>query len=56
MKKFLSRKFLLTVAGIVIDICIGLNMNVDPEVITAIAGAIASVYIIIEGVIDAVKK
>jgi len=54
-KKYLSRKFLLTVGGIVSSILIGLGYNVDPAVITKVAGAIASIYIIVEGVIDAVS-
>ena len=50
--KFLSRKFLMAVAAIIIDIVVGLEMDVDPEVITGIAGAIAIIYASIEGVLD----
>ena len=56
MKKYLSRKFLMAVGAIVTNILIGLGYNVDPLVIGQIAGAIAAVYIIVEGVIDAINK
>ena len=56
MKKYLSRKFLMAVGAIVANILIGLGYNVDPLVVAQIAGAIAAIYIIVEGVIDAVNK
>jgi len=54
--KFLSRKFLLAVGAILADILIGLGYNVDPALIAEIAGAIAVIYVAVEGTIDAVKK
>jgi len=56
LKKFLSRKFLLALGAIVVDIAIGLGYNVDPEVIAQVAGAIAGFYILIEGMVDAFRK
>jgi hypothetical protein len=53
--KFLSRKFLLAVGGIVVSVAGGLGMDVDPEVITGVAGGIAAVYIAVEGIIDKAK-
>lgn len=54
--KYLSRKFLLAVGAIIVDIAIGLGHNLDPALVAQIAGAIAGIYVIVEGTIDAVKK
>ncbi len=51
-RKFFSRKFLVMVATIAADIAIGLGYDVDLEVVLAIAGGIAAIYIAIEGAID----
>jgi len=56
VKKFLSRKFLLAVGAIVAEILIGIGYNIDPELIAQLAVAIAGLYVIVEGVIDAIKK
>ncbi len=55
-KKFLSRKFLIALGAIVAEILIGIGYNVDPELIAQLAGGIAGIYILVEGLIDAVKK
>ena len=52
-QKFLSRKFLLAVGAIVVDVMVGLGYDVDPALVAAIAGGIAAFYILIEGIIDA---
>lgn len=55
-KKFLSRKFLLALGAIVAEILIGIGCDIDPELIAQLAVGIAGLYIVIEGLIDAVKK
>lgn len=52
-EKFLSRKFLMAVAALIVDIAVGLGYNLDPVLISAIAGAIATIYIAVEGMVDA---
>lgn len=54
--RWLSRKFLTMVAVLIADIAIGLGYNVDPEVIVEIGAGIAGLWILIEGVIDGLKK
>ena len=58
LSKFLSRKFLMMVAALVVDIGVGLGYNLDAKLISEIAAGIAALYIIIEGAIDyhAVEK
>ena len=51
-RKFLSRKFLVAVGAVVLEITVGLGYNVDPEVVFGVAGAIAALYIAVEGAID----
>ena len=51
-QRFLSRKFLMAVAALVIDIAVGLGYNLDPLLVAAIAGAIATIYMAIEGILD----
>ena len=55
-KKFLSRKFLLALGAIVAEILLGIGYNVDPETIAQLASAIAGIYILVEGMIDAINK
>lgn len=52
-RKFLSRKFLLALGAIIVDVAIGLGYNVDPALVATIAGGIAAFYILVEGIIDA---
>ena len=54
--KWLSRKFLMALGAIIANILIGIGYNVDPEVIIQIAGGIAGLWILIEGLIDALNK
>jgi len=56
ISKFLSRKFLMALGAIIVDIAIGLGYNLDPDVIATTAGGIAGIYIIMEGIIDAVDR
>ncbi|KKL22896.1 hypothetical protein LCGC14_2430790 [marine sediment metagenome] len=56
VKKFLSRKFLLALGAIVAEILIGIGYDVDPKLIAQLAVGIAGLYIIVEGMIDAIKK
>lgn len=55
-KKFLSRKFLLALGVIVTEILVGIGYDIDPEVIAQLAVALAGLYILVEGMIDAFKK
>lgn len=52
-KKFLSRKFLMAVGGIIITLAAGFGYNLDAELVAKIAGGIAATYILIEGIADA---
>ena len=54
--KLASRKFWMAVAGIITSIAICMGIDVDPEVTASIAGGLFALYIVVEGVIDAVKK
>jgi len=56
ISKFLSRKFLMALGAIIVDIAIGLGYNLDPDTVATIAGGIAGIYIIVEGTIDAVDR
>ena len=54
--KLTSRKFWMAVAGILTSISICLGTDIEPEVTASIAGGLFALYIVIEGIIDAVKK
>jgi hypothetical protein len=53
--KLFSKEFLLSLAAIITDIVVGIGYNLDPAVITGIAGAIAAIYAIVQGVLESVK-
>ena len=54
--RWLSRKFLVMVATIVAEVLIGLGYNIDPELLIQLAVGIAGLYVIVEGLVDAVNK
>ncbi len=54
--RWLSRKFLVMVATIVAEVLIGLGYNIDPELVIKLAVGIAGLWVVVEGVIDVVKK
>ena len=53
--KWTSRKFWMACATIIITIAIGLGYQVDVEALAPIIGAEGALYIVIEGIIDAVR-
>ena len=53
--KWTSRKFWMAVVTIIITIVTGLGYKVDVEALAPIIGAEGALYIIIEGIIDAVR-
>lgn len=58
MKKFLSRKFLITVATGLINILV-ITGTIPTEATTpilALLNGIAGLYVIVEGIIDLIKK
>lgn len=54
--RWLSRKFLVMVATIVAEVLIGIGYNINPELLIQLAVGIAGLWVLIEGVIDAVHK
>lgn len=58
MKKFLSRKFLITVAtGLINLLVIVGTIPVEAKIpILALLNGIAGLYVIVEGIIDLLKK
>jgi len=54
--KLASRKFWMAIAGIITSIAICLGVDVDPEATAGIAGGLFALYIVVEGIIDAIKK
>ena len=54
--KLQSRKFWMAIAGVITSLAVCLGNDVDPETTASIAAGLFGLYIIIEGVIDTVKK
>tara|TARA_Y100000034_G_C6728953_1_gene322865 strand:- start:339 stop:518 length:180 start_codon:yes stop_codon:yes gene_type:complete len=54
--RWLSRKFLIVVATIIAEILIGIGYGVDKDLLIQLATAIAGLYVIVEGVVDSVRK
>ena len=55
MQKLKSRKFWIAVVTIAITLAVGLGYQVDVEKLAPIIGAEGALYIVIEGIIDAVS-
>ena len=53
--KWTSRKFLMAVVTILITLAIGLGYEVNMEILAPVIGAEGAIYIVIEGIIDAVS-
>jgi len=53
MEKFLSRKFIISLAGI-ISVIVGYNIAEEQAVI--ISGGLCALYIVVQGIVDAIKK
>ena len=52
--KWQSRKFWMAIITILITLAIGLGYEVDMEVLAPVIGAEGALYIVIEGIIDAI--
>ena len=55
MDKLRSRKFWMAIAGVITSFAICLGTDVNPEVTTTIGAGLFALYIVVEGVIDAVS-
>ena len=53
--KWASRKFWMAIITIIITLAIGLGYQVDMEALAPIIGAEGALYIVIEGIIDAIR-
>jgi len=53
--KFTSRKFWMACVTILITLAIGIGYEVDIEALAPIIGAEGALYVVIEGLIDAVR-
>jgi predicted permease len=54
--KWQSRKFWMACATMLLTISVGLGYDIDPEIWASLFGAEGIMYVIIEGIIDAVNK
>ena len=54
--KLTSRKLILTVISVITTITIGIGYDISPALIAELSAGITAVYVIVEGIIDAIKK
>lgn len=54
--KFLSRKWLMAVGAIIVTIAVGCGYKLDPKLIVILTSAESALWIVIEGILDAVHK
>ena len=54
--KWTSRKFWMACATIIITIIAGFGYELDPEFVAAMVGAEGMLWIVVEGILDAVHK
>lgn len=54
--KWLSRKFLVAIGTIVVTLAIGFGYKLDPALIAILTASESALWLIIEGVIDAINK
>ena len=54
--KLTSRKLILTVISVITTITIGIGYDIQPALIAELSAGITAVYVIVEGIIDAIKK
>ncbi|MAF43104.1 MAG: hypothetical protein CMI54_02895 [Parcubacteria group bacterium] len=54
--RWLSRKFILAVAEVVVLIVLGFGYELDKEFLASLIGAEGALWVIMEGIIDMVKK
>ncbi len=53
-KKWKSRKFLMAIGAIIVTLAVGLGYKLDPALIAILTTAESALWIVIEGIIDAV--
>jgi len=54
--KWTSRKFWMAVGTIIVTLAVGCGYKLDPALIAILTTAESALWIIIEGIIDAIKK
>lgn len=54
--KWKSRKFLLAIGTIIVTIAVGLGYDLDKEYIILLTSGESALWIIVEGVIDAIDR
>lgn len=54
--KITSRKLILTVISVITTISMGIGYDIQPALIAELSAGITAVYVIVEGIIDAIKK
>jgi len=54
--KLTSRKLILTVISVITTISMGIGYDIQPALIAELSAGITAVYVIVEGIIDAIKK
>lgn len=54
--KWMSRKFLMACGVIIVTIAIGCGYEMDPKLIVILTSAESALWIVIEGILDAIKK
>lgn len=54
--RWTSRKFWMTAGTIIVTIAIGLGYKVDPKWIVLLTTSESALWIVIEGILDAIKK
>jgi len=54
--KWTSRKFWMAVGTIIVTLAVGLGFDLDPELIVLLTTGESALWIVIEGIIDAIKR
>lgn len=54
--KWLSRKFLMAVGVIIVTIALGIGYELDPALIAILTTSESALWIVVEGVLDAINK
>ncbi len=56
MSKWKSRKFWMAIGMMVVTLAVGFGYELKPEIVVMLTAAEGGLYVIIEGIIDAVSK
>ncbi|GAH59946.1 unnamed protein product [marine sediment metagenome] len=54
--KWKSRKFWMAIGTIVVTIAVGCGYKLDPKLIVILTSSESALWIVIEGILDAIKK